>query len=60
VTSAVASCSPPPSIAAVARPLIGTAGAEDLGICEKWVPLFDRYGVDLVVLGTSTIRDRLI
>jgi 3',5'-cyclic AMP phosphodiesterase CpdA len=23
----------------------------DLGIREEWVPLFDRYGVDLVVCG---------
>ena len=27
-----------------------TNGA-DLGIRENWVPLFDRYGVDLVVCG---------
>jgi hypothetical protein len=23
----------------------------DLGICQEWVPLFDKYGVDLVVCG---------
>jgi 3-keto-L-gulonate-6-phosphate decarboxylase len=32
----------------------------DLGIRQEWVPLFDQYGVDLVVCGTSiTTSDRI-
>jgi hypothetical protein len=32
------------------NPTAGAAGA-DLGIRQDWLPLFDRYGVDLVVCG---------
>src|SRR5262249_11759908 len=35
----------------VAISTVDKANGADLGIREEWVPLFDRYGVDLVVCG---------
>jgi hypothetical protein len=35
----------------VAISTVDLANGADLGIREEWVPLFDRYGVDLVVCG---------
>jgi hypothetical protein len=30
----------------------------DLGIREEWIPLFDKYGVDLVVCGHEHLYER--
>jgi hypothetical protein len=40
-------------------PVMSTAGGSDLGLRQQYMPLFDRYGVDLVLTGHSHDYERM-
>ena len=40
-------------------PVMSTAGGSDLGLRQTYAPLFDRYGVDLVLTGHSHDYERM-
>ena len=40
-------------------PVMSTAGGSDLGLRQEYQPLFDRYGVDLVLTGHSHDYERM-